>query len=132
MTKQTKRYKQKVYRLLPIGRSSRIALMSDFEAMLARYWEETPDPTWEQLIQAFGAPESMAATMMEKIPRDNQTRYLVHRRRRRIALTSVAGILVAAIIGLCVFFYLNQEVTIVQQGYITEHNETLPVESEVN
>lgn len=119
MTKQTKRYKQKVYRLLPIGRSSRIALMSDFETMLARYWEETPDPTWEQLIQAFGAPESMAATMMEKIPRDNQTRYLVHRRRRRIALTSVAGILVAAIIGLCVFFYLNQEVVIYEQSTIT-------------
>lgn len=119
MTKQTKRYKQKVYRLLPIGRSSRIALMSDFETMLARYLEETPDPTWEQLIQAFGAPESMAATMMEKIPRDNQTRYLVHRRRRRIALTSVAGILVAAIIGLCVFFYLNQEVVIYEQSTIT-------------
>ncbi len=132
MTKQTKRYKQKVYRLLPIGRRSRIALMSDFETMLARYLEETPDPTWEQLIQAFGAPESMAATMMEKIPQDNQARYSVHRRGRRIALASVAGVLAAAIIGLCVFFYLNQEVTIVQQGYITEHNETLPVESEVN
>ena len=74
MTKQTKRYKQKVYQLLPIGRRSRIALMSDFETMLARYLEETPDPTWEQLIQAFGAPESMAATMMEKIPQDNQAR----------------------------------------------------------
>lgn len=117
--KQVKRYKQKVYRLLPIGRSSRRALMSDFETMLGRYLEETPDPTWEQLTEAFGAPESMAATMMEKIPRTSQARYLVHRRRCRIALAIIAGVLVAAIIGLCIFFYKNQEVIIVEQSTIT-------------
>lgn len=50
------------------GRKQRKNALADFEKLLPVFLEETPSPCYDDLVNAFGPPEEMAAELQTKFP----------------------------------------------------------------
>ncbi len=130
LMKLTDRYNRQVRKNLHCDRKTKRTLMDSFKNIQERYLEDEPDPTWEQLCKAFGAPEEMATSLMTNVSQEDQKRYLRQRKRCRIGLGIAAGALFATLVALTIFALSTRKVTIVQKGTIIVTDKMLPTESE--
>lgn len=80
-------YRRALADSLPAHRRKRMAW---FEDSLTPFLEEVPEPTYKELIKAFGPPEDMAWSLLE--PGETLTDPMVRRRRRKgVVIGSVVG-----------------------------------------
>ena len=75
MNTQEKNYRKQVRKALLCGRKEKQQLTAALDRDLARFREETPEPTAEELSAAFGTPEDVAASLMAQLPEGTQKKF---------------------------------------------------------
>ncbi|MGM9641055.1 MAG: hypothetical protein ACI3V3_06780 [Faecousia sp.] len=125
METSIKKYRRSLRRRLRCRRSTKALLMERFSDYQSRVLEEYPEPTTEQLVQAFGPPEAMARELMEEVPPQEQTKY----RRNRIVCRICVGVLAVLLILLVAYGYYQKSIPVEVNDTITiidESNATKP------
>ena len=115
------RYIRSIKKHLTCTPATKRKLTAHLEAALTNYLDEQPDATLEMLYTAFGAPEQMAATMMQDLPQSEREAYHRQNRLRRILIGSVITLL----------FLFTMHVFFIKQKPIENHVEITPYESTV-
>ena len=67
--------------------------------------EETPEPSLNQLREAFGPPEEMAQVLMTEVSPEEKAEYRRNRQMRRIA----AGIIVVVFVLFTMYVYFEKQ-----------------------
>ena len=70
-------------------------LTAALDRNLARFREETPEPTAEELSAAFGTPEDMAASLMAQLPEGTQKKFQKCKRVWKWIVSAVIIFLIA-------------------------------------
>ena len=74
MNRNIVRYQQQLKKHMPCGFRTRNGLLTQFRGSLSTFLEDIPEPTYEQLTDAFGPPEEMAKILMESVsPKERKT-----------------------------------------------------------
>lgn len=89
-------------------------LLEKFRGALLVFLEETPEPSLNQLREAFGPPEEMAQVLMTEVSPEENTEYRRNRRIRRIAVGVIA--VVFALFTMYVYFEKQKPVTIINEA----------------
>ncbi len=110
MNKDIIRYRRELRRELRCGFSSKRKLLAEFTCSLADFSQEQPNPTYQQLLGAFGPPKEMAAVLMETLSESELTKYSIAKKFIRI----LAGIAVALFIAFTVYVFYFQQVTVIE------------------
>ena len=74
-----------------------------FQARLEDYLEEIPVPSYDSLVQAFGAPEELAMTLLSAVSSKEQTTYACFSK----AVQIVQYVAIAALVLLTAYVLLN-------------------------
>lgn len=88
-------------------------LLEKFRGALLVFLEETPEPSMNQLREAFGPPEEMAQVLMTEVSPEENTEYRRNRRIRRIAAGVIA--IVFALFTMYVYFGKQKPLTITDE-----------------
>lgn len=121
METSIKKYRRSLRRHLRCRRSTKALLMERFSDYQNRVLEEYPEPTTEQLVQAFGPPEAMARELLEEVPPQEQTKY----RRNRLVWRICAGILATLLILFAFYSFFLKSIPV-------EVNKTIVIIDESN
>ena len=62
-----RQYRRELLTHFPKGRAARSLLLAAFERCLSPLLEEVPNPSYQDLTDAFGTPEHMAATLADSV-----------------------------------------------------------------
>ena len=95
MNTQEKNYRKQVRKALQCGRKEKQQLTAALDRDLARFREETPEPTAEELSAAFGTPEDMAASLMAQLPEGTQKKFQKCKRVWKWIVSAVIIFLIA-------------------------------------
>ena len=95
MNTQEKNYRKQVRKALLCGRKEKKQLTAALARHLARFREETPEPTAEELSAAFGTPEDMAASLMAQLPEGTQKKFQKCKRVWKWIVSAVIIFLIA-------------------------------------
>ena len=95
MNTQEKNYRKQVRKALLCGRKEKQQLTAALDRDLARFREETPEPTAEELSAAFGTPEDMAASLMAQLPEGTQKKFQKCKRVWKWIVSAVIIFLIA-------------------------------------
>ena len=95
MNTQEKNYRKQVRKALLCGRKEKKQLTAALDRNLARFREETPEPTAEELSAAFGTPEDMAASLMAQLPEGTQKKFQKCKRVWKWIVSAVIIFLIA-------------------------------------
>lgn len=95
MNTQEKNYRKQVRKALLCGRKEKKQLTAALDRDLARFREETPEPTAEELSAAFGTPEDMAASLMAQLPEGTQKKFQKCKRVWKWIVSAVIIFLIA-------------------------------------
>lgn len=92
-------YRQSVCHSLQCSGRTKRQLLRSFDKLLETFEEEEPNPTPQKLRRAFGAPEEIAGTLMNKLPAREHTKW---KRSRKIAVLAIC-FAIATLIGTIAF-----------------------------
>ena len=95
MNTQEKNYRKQVRKALLCGRKEKKQLTAALDRDLARFREETPEPTAEELSAAFGTPVDMAASLMAQLPEGTQKKFQKCKRVWKWIVSAVIIFLIA-------------------------------------
>ena len=95
MNTQEKNYRKQVRKALLCGRKEKKQLTAALDRNLARFREETPEPTAEELSAAFGTPEDVAASLMAQLPEGTQKKFQKCKRVWKWIVSAVIIFLIA-------------------------------------
>ena len=95
MNTQEKNYRKQVRKALLCGRKEKKQLTAALDRDLARFREETPEPTAEELSAAFGTPEDVAASLMAQLPEGTQKKFQKCKRVWKWIVSAVIIFLIA-------------------------------------
>ena len=95
MNTQEKNYRKQVRKALLCGRKEKKQLTAALDRNLARFREETPEPTAEELSAAFGTPVDMAASLMAQLPEGTQKKFQKCKRVWKWIVSAVIIFLIA-------------------------------------
>ena len=62
-----RQYRRELLIHFPKGYAARTLLLAEFDRCLSPLLEELPDPSYQDLIAAFGTPEHMADTLADSV-----------------------------------------------------------------
>lgn len=110
MNKEISCYQRELKKHLHCGIQTRRILGNQFSDSLSGFLEENPEPTYEQLISAFGPPEEMANILMEAVPTSEQLRY----RRNNKLVKILCGFAAVLFITFALYVFYMKEFTVVQ------------------
>ena len=120
MNKSILCYRRALKKALYCSRAKRQELLEQFKISISYFLEDCPEPTYEQLIDAFGPPEEMACILMEKVSAEEKERC----RKRRSVLKALAIFLVVMVVLYTVYVHFYKEYTIIEF-----HDELIPVQT---
>lgn len=127
MNRNIVRYQRQLKKHMPCGFRTRNDLLTQFRSSLSVFLDEQPEPTYGQLIDAFGPPDEMAAVMMAAVAEKEQLRYHKCRKVR----TVLAGFAAIMFIAFSLYVFYIKEVTIISfEGELIPDNPTFSQESE--
>ena len=84
------RYLRQVRRLLPCARKEKDRITTPLRESLEGFSAETPEAREADVLERFGAPETVAASCLENMETKGVLRRMQLRRRMVMAVTSVA------------------------------------------
>lgn len=102
MNRQTKQYIKELKANLKCSHAYKNQLTSQFNYSLASFLEEVPDPTPQELNNAFGPPQEMAFILMNSIPEKEQINHAKRKKLIQFVFTTFAALFIA--FSLYVFF----------------------------
>lgn len=108
MNTQEKNYRKQVRKALLCGRKEKKQLTAALDRDLARFREETPEPTAEELSAAFGTPVDMAASLMAQLPEGTAASY----RKKTQMITWVVSVVMAVILLFSVYACFIKEIPV--------------------
>ena len=108
MNTQEKNYRKQVRKALLCGRKEKKQLTAALDRDLARFREETPEPTAEELSAAFGTPVDMAASLMAQLPGGTAASY----RKKTQMITWVVSVVMAVILLFSVYACFIKEIPV--------------------
>lgn len=131
MNKATKQYRRKLRRALKCCRNDKRRFLEKFQKAWEPFWEETPNPTWQELIEAFGPPEEMARHFSESLTQEDYKRYRI----RKWILIGALGAILAAVVVYAVSYmavkpkiiYIEEEL-VIGEAVIVEDELADPIE----
>ncbi|MCD7838576.1 MAG: hypothetical protein LUG65_06670 [Clostridiales bacterium] len=118
MNKATTSYRRAVCKHLRCGRTARRRLEEQLSGLLNAFEAENPAPDRAALEAAFGAPEELAATLMEELTPEEQNHWKKHKLVARVMLVALAALL--AVFSIYTFFIKEKpvEITTYEFSYI--------------
>lgn len=102
-------YQKQLRKKLKCGSQVKEQMMGRFQLSVDTFLEENSSPTMEELHQAFGPPNEMAAILSEQISIEESRRY-----RRNEIIKKIMAIVLAALamlFALYCFFWKNKPLT---------------------
>ena len=114
MTDTVLQYEKLLKKQLRCTTAVRKRLLEKFRCALLVFLEETPEPSMNQLQEAFGPPEEMAQVLMTEVSPGEMAEYRRNRRIRRIAVGVIA--VVFALFTMYVYFEKQKPVTIINEA----------------
>lgn len=106
MNSSVARYRRAVKKHLACGTAARKRLMDKLHTMLGAFLDENPTPTEDELHNAFGPPETVAAMLSEEITPEEKARY----RRGKILLRSAAAVLLILIVMASAYIFFMKQI----------------------
>ena len=94
MTDTVLQYEKLLKKQLRCTTAVRKRLLEKFRGALLVFLEETPEPSLNQLHEAFGPPEEMAQVLMTEVSPEEKTEYRRNRRIWRIAASIIAVVVI--------------------------------------
>ncbi len=119
MNEAATHYRREVRKYLRCGRSARRRLEERLSGLLNAFLEDDPAPNRAALEAAFGAPEELAATLMEELtPRE---RGQWKKQKLSVRVVCVVLVLLLAVFSIYTFFYKEKpvEITTYEFSYIS-------------
>ena len=98
MTAPVKMYRRKLKKALRCGPVLKKRLLGQFSEMLGHFLEESPAPDTEQLTEAFGTPEALAASLLEELPPEVVSRSAHYSKYSWAAIMLLAVLLTALVV----------------------------------
>ena len=114
MTDTVLQYERLLKKQLRCTTAVRKRLLEKFRGALLVFLEETPEPSTNQLREAFGPPEEMAQVLMTEVSPEEMAEYRRNRRIRRIAAGVIAVVFV--LFTMYVYFEKQKPVTIINEA----------------
>lgn len=96
MNQAASRYRRQVRHAMHCSRTNQKKRLHDLDALLTSFSEENPDADIEKIVQEFGPPPEMAASLCEGISKDELSRW---KRNHRI-LFGVCILLFACVVAI--------------------------------
>lgn len=90
-----KQYKRKVKKLIPYNYPDRKRVLCSITEMLSEYMDEFPETEYEDLIEAHGTPEKLAASLLGSL--DDDTTLNLHKKQNKKYLYTTAIVLASVI-----------------------------------
>ncbi len=116
MNRDTKRYLRELRAEIPCGFFRKKKLIQPFLTSLENFLSEAPDASYSDLVDAFGTPKEMAATLSEKISDADIYRY---KKTKKIIFAAVIfAVLLLSAWTLWALYDRSIPVTIVQTTII--------------
>lgn len=113
MTNTVMQYERLLKKQLRCTTAVRKRLLEKFRGVLLVFLEETPEPSLNQLHEAFGPPEEMAQVLMTEVSPDEKA---VYRRNRRIQCIAAGVIAVVFVLfTMYVYFEKQKPITIIDE-----------------
>lgn len=114
MTDTVLQYERLLKKQLRCTTAVRKRLLEKFRGALLVFLEETPEPSLNQLREAFGPPQEMAQILMAEVSPEEMVEYRRNRRIRRIA----AGVMAAAFLLFTMYVYFEKQkpITIIDEA----------------
>ncbi|MCC8076378.1 MAG: hypothetical protein LIO95_10650 [Clostridiales bacterium] len=119
MNKAATHFRREVRRCLHCGRAAKRRLEEHLTGLLNAFLEENPAPDRAALEDAFGAPEELAATLMEELTPQERSQWKRQRLAVRVVLVALAALL--AMFSVYTFFCKERpvELTTYEFSYIS-------------
>lgn len=114
MTDTVLQYEKLLKKQLRCTTAVRKRLLEKFRGALLVFLEETPEPSMNQLREAFGPPEEMAQVLMTEVSPEEKAEYHRNRRIWRI----VAGVIAVVLLLFTMYVYFEKQkpVTIINEA----------------
>lgn len=126
MTDTGLQYERLLKKRLRCTTAVRKRLLEKFRGALLVFLEETPEPSMNQLREAFGPPEEMAQVLMTEVSPEETAKYRRNKRIRLIAAGAIAVVFV--LFTMYVYFEKQKPITIIDEvndlGIISTQNTT--------
>ncbi len=126
MTDTVLQYEKLLKKQLRCTTAVRKRLLEKFRGALLVFLEETPEPSLNQLHEAFGPPEEMAQVLMAEVSPEDMAEYRRNRRIRRIAAGVIAVVFV--LLTMYVYFEKQKPLTVINEandlGIVSTENVT--------
>ena len=120
MNKEISRYQRELKRHMRCNVITKRKLTIHFNTSLSAFMEDQPDPTYEQLVAAFGPPQEMASILMEELSEREKIRYRFTQKVKIIFL----GILATLFILFSLYVFFEKEFAVVES-----YDVVYPIES---
>ncbi|MCD7757918.1 MAG: hypothetical protein LUH45_07090 [Clostridiales bacterium] len=117
MNEAATHYRREVRKHLRCGRSARQRLEEQLSGLLNAFLEDDPAPDRAAREAAFGAPEELAATLMEELTPEERGQWKRQRLAVRVVCMALAVLL--AVFSIYTFFYKEKpnEITVYEFTY---------------
>lgn len=126
MTDTVLQYEKLLKKQLWCTTAVRKRLLEKFRGALLVFLEETPEPSMNQLREAFGPPEEMAQVLMTEVSPEEKAEYRRNRRIRLIAAGIIAVVFV--LFTMYVYFEKQKPLTVINEandlGIVSTENVT--------
>ena len=107
--KTVKQYERQLKRHLNCFPKTKAALIGSFRKSLEDFWVETPDPTFDALVDAFGTPEEMAKTLMA----DVSSKEIARRKVFLYVKRAVAVVLILLFLAFSFYIYVIKSIPVI-------------------
>ena len=104
-------YRRQVRRAMHCSRANQKRGLHDLDVLLSSFVEENPDSEIDEIVQKFGAPSEMAASLCEGVSEDERKRW---KNKRRIIFFIFILCLVCIVALVAIHFALQTNPTPVQ------------------
>ena len=94
MNKEISRYQGELKKHMHCAVSTKQKLIMQFNDSLSSFLEDQPDPTYEQLIGAFGPPQEMASILMESLSEKQKAHYRFVQKAKKIIVAVLAALFI--------------------------------------
>lgn len=120
MNKEISRYQRELKKHIRCNVITKRKLIRQFNDSLFSFLVDQPDPTYEQLVAAFGPPQEMASILMEELSEREKIRYRFAQKVKIIFL----GILATLFILFSLYVFFEKEFAVVES-----YDVVYPIES---
>lgn len=113
MVNTAAKYRRALKKQLRCTKAVKLRLLAGFDKTLHIFLEDHTDPSMDDLISAFGAPEEMANTLMAQTTPQEHARY-----QQKLLFTRIlSGILIGILILLTVYIWFVKDFGITSVDY---------------